>query len=102
MEEVPTHVHQSPIVLDVLRQHEHRSGHMLPDMSGSLIHVRYISLLEDFDAINTYNRHVELKPHAPLSAMWCTSFDLSQLPKHVLLTNRDQLDFMSFDQASIS
>ncbi|KAI5677894.1 hypothetical protein M9H77_08844 [Catharanthus roseus] len=27
----------------------------LPDMSGNLIHVRYISLLEDFDAINTYS-----------------------------------------------
>ncbi|KAI5648494.1 hypothetical protein M9H77_34499 [Catharanthus roseus] len=137
MEEVPVHVHPSPIVPDVLvRQHEHRSGliwngdhetcftdlqcrcfgcnlfqsygtaphrllylthfsrykvkkepleawilreftgsetgddlilgahgfiflllgvHMLPDFSGSLVQVRYISLLEDFEAINTYS-----------------------------------------------
>ncbi|KAI5658173.1 hypothetical protein M9H77_26966 [Catharanthus roseus] len=29
--------------------------HMLPDMSDSFIHIRYINLLEDFDAIDTYN-----------------------------------------------
>ncbi|KAI5667470.1 hypothetical protein M9H77_17323 [Catharanthus roseus] len=29
--------------------------HMLPDMSVSLIHVWYISLLENFDAIGTYS-----------------------------------------------
>ncbi|KAI5658967.1 hypothetical protein M9H77_27760 [Catharanthus roseus] len=30
-------------------------GHMLPDFSGNLVHVRYLSLLEDFDAIRTYS-----------------------------------------------
>ncbi|KAI5649772.1 hypothetical protein M9H77_35777 [Catharanthus roseus] len=99
MEEVPAHVHPGPIVPNVLtRQHEYRSvliwSHMLPNMLGSLIHVLYLNLLEDFDAIDTYDRHVELDPRAALDAMWCTSFDLSQLPTHVLLTYRDQLDFM--------
>ncbi|KAI5682832.1 hypothetical protein M9H77_04060 [Catharanthus roseus] len=28
---------------------------MLPDISGSLVHVRYISLLQDFSAIGTYS-----------------------------------------------
>ncbi|KAI5674070.1 hypothetical protein M9H77_14434 [Catharanthus roseus] len=65
MEEVPAHVHPGPIVPDVLsRQHEHRSGliwsgdheiHMLPDLSGNLVHVRYFSLLKDIDAIRTYS-----------------------------------------------
>ncbi|KAI5664895.1 hypothetical protein M9H77_24218 [Catharanthus roseus] len=27
--------------------------HMLPDFSGNLVHVRYLNLLEDFDAIRT-------------------------------------------------
>ncbi|KAI5676324.1 hypothetical protein M9H77_07274 [Catharanthus roseus] len=30
-------------------------GHMLPHFSGNLVHVRYLSLLEDFDAIRTYS-----------------------------------------------
>ncbi|KAI5659033.1 hypothetical protein M9H77_27826 [Catharanthus roseus] len=30
-------------------------GYTLLDMSGNLIHVRYIILLEDFDSIDTYN-----------------------------------------------
>ncbi|KAI5657675.1 hypothetical protein M9H77_26468 [Catharanthus roseus] len=30
-------------------------GHMLPDFSGNLVHVRYLSLLEDIDAIMTYS-----------------------------------------------
>ncbi|KAI5682328.1 hypothetical protein M9H77_03556 [Catharanthus roseus] len=30
-------------------------GHMFPDFSGSLVHVRYISFLEDFEAISTYS-----------------------------------------------
>ncbi|KAI5683267.1 hypothetical protein M9H77_04495 [Catharanthus roseus] len=77
MEEVSAHVHLCPIVLDVLtRQHEHRSGlilsgdhetcftdlqcsHMLPNFSGNLVHMRYLSLLEDIDAISTY-RWVEV------------------------------------------
>ncbi|KAI5682971.1 hypothetical protein M9H77_04199 [Catharanthus roseus] len=66
MEEVPAYVHLGLIVSNVLtRQHkprsgliwsgDHETGHMLSNMSRSLIHVRYISLLEDFDAIDTYN-----------------------------------------------
>ncbi|KAI5650481.1 hypothetical protein M9H77_36486 [Catharanthus roseus] len=99
MEEVPTHVYLGPIVRDVLtRQHEHRSGSCAPDMSGSLVHVQYISLLEDFETIDTYNRHVHPDPLTPLGAMWCTSFDFNQLPMNALLTYRDQLDFMSSDQ----
>ncbi|KAI5673355.1 hypothetical protein M9H77_13719 [Catharanthus roseus] len=85
------------------------------DMSANLIHVWYISLLEDFDAIYTYgkgncvlgflyrclcklDRYVEQDLRAPLDALWCTLFDLSQLPIHVLLTYLDQLDFMASDQ----
>ncbi|KAI5682092.1 hypothetical protein M9H77_03320 [Catharanthus roseus] len=30
-------------------------GHILLDFLGSLVHVRYLSLLEDFDAISTYS-----------------------------------------------
>ncbi|KAI5659565.1 hypothetical protein M9H77_28358 [Catharanthus roseus] len=30
-------------------------GHMLPDISGNLVHVHYLSLLEDIDAIRTYS-----------------------------------------------
>ncbi|KAI5661723.1 hypothetical protein M9H77_21046 [Catharanthus roseus] len=44
------------------------------------------------------DRHVEQDPRALLGVVWCTSFDLSQLPTHVLLTYRDQLDFMPSDQ----
>ncbi|KAI5652512.1 hypothetical protein M9H77_29699 [Catharanthus roseus] len=104
MVEVPTHMHPSLIVPNVLmRHHEHRSrliwSHMLPGFSGSLNHVRYINLLEDFEAINTYSCHVQLDPLAPFGAMWCTSFDLSQLLVHVLLTYRDQLEFMPSDQS---
>ncbi|KAI5656292.1 hypothetical protein M9H77_25085 [Catharanthus roseus] len=44
------------------------------------------------------DKHVEQDPRTLLCAMWCTLFDLSQLFTHVLLTYRDQLDFMSFDQ----
>ncbi|KAI5668299.1 hypothetical protein M9H77_18152 [Catharanthus roseus] len=106
MEEVPANVHLRPINTEVLmRQDEHSfivlllGAHMLPDMFGSLIHVRYISLLDDFDSIQTYNRQIEQDPCAPLGAIWCTSFDLSQLPIHVLLTYRDQLDFMPSDQS---
>ncbi|KAI5649995.1 hypothetical protein M9H77_36000 [Catharanthus roseus] len=85
MEEVPVHVHLGPLNPDVLmRPYEHRSGcgdhetcitnlqcrrfgyslfqsystapyHMLPDFSECLVHVRYLSLLEDFEAISTYN-----------------------------------------------
>ncbi|KAI5653464.1 hypothetical protein M9H77_30651 [Catharanthus roseus] len=29
--------------------------HMLPNFSGRLVHVRYLSLLEDFEAISTYS-----------------------------------------------
>ncbi|KAI5680330.1 hypothetical protein M9H77_01557 [Catharanthus roseus] len=55
-------------------------GHMLPDFSGNLVH-----LISD----------VQADPLAPLGAIWCTSFDCSQLPMHILVTYRDQLDFMS-------
>ncbi|KAI5658927.1 hypothetical protein M9H77_27720 [Catharanthus roseus] len=44
------------------------------------------------------NRHVQPNPLVPLGAIWCTSFDLSQLPTHILLTYRDELDFMPSDQ----
>ncbi|KAI5664808.1 hypothetical protein M9H77_24131 [Catharanthus roseus] len=37
-------------------------------------------------------------PLAPLSAIWCTAFDCSQLPTHTLVTYRDQLNFMPSDQ----
>ncbi|KAI5647666.1 hypothetical protein M9H77_33671 [Catharanthus roseus] len=30
-------------------------GHMLPDFSGNLVHMHYLSLLEDIDAIRTYS-----------------------------------------------
>ncbi|KAI5671950.1 hypothetical protein M9H77_12314 [Catharanthus roseus] len=120
-------------------------GHMLPDFSGSLVHVRYLNLLEDLESISTYSccscilgflykhlcmaslgdarqiggtlvilqiwvwlripllrpqlfRYVEQDPPALLGAMWCTTFDCSQLPTHVLLKYIDQLDFMLFDQ----
>ncbi|KAI5662069.1 hypothetical protein M9H77_21392 [Catharanthus roseus] len=35
---------------------------------------------------------------APLGAIWCTTFDCSQLPTHMLVTYRDQLDFMPSDE----
>ncbi|KAI5658626.1 hypothetical protein M9H77_27419 [Catharanthus roseus] len=51
-------------------------GHMLPDMSGSLIRVRsHIPVLHP-----QLDQHVHPDPLAPLGAMWCTSFDLSELP----------------------
>ncbi|KAI5671601.1 hypothetical protein M9H77_11965 [Catharanthus roseus] len=37
-------------------------------------------------------------PLASLGAIWCTSFDCSQLPMHTLVTYRDQLNFMPSDQ----
>ncbi|KAI5674270.1 hypothetical protein M9H77_14634 [Catharanthus roseus] len=43
------------------------------------------------------DRHVYLDPLPPLGAIWCTSFDLNQLSTHVLLTYRDQLNFMPSD-----
>ncbi|KAI5656522.1 hypothetical protein M9H77_25315 [Catharanthus roseus] len=36
---------------------------------------------------------------APLGAIWCTSFDCSQLATHTLVTYTDQLDFIPSDQA---
>ncbi|KAI5673087.1 hypothetical protein M9H77_13451 [Catharanthus roseus] len=74
MEEVPGCVHPGPIVPDI--------------WTWSRVRVLQPQLL----------RHVQQDPLAPLGAMWCTLFDCNQLPTHVLLTNRDQLDFMSSDQ----
>ncbi|KAI5662737.1 hypothetical protein M9H77_22060 [Catharanthus roseus] len=53
-------------------------GHMLLDFSGNLVHVYYLNLLEDFEAISTYNwgscaqllRHIQQDLLAPLGAMW--------------------------------
>ncbi|KAI5671895.1 hypothetical protein M9H77_12259 [Catharanthus roseus] len=103
MEEVPAHVHPDATVPDVLiRQHEHRClcratlggahqiGRALVYFKLGLVCVFLYYVLND--------RHVELDPCAPLGAMWCTSFDLSQLLTHVLLTYRDQLNFIPSDQ----
>ncbi|KAI5658662.1 hypothetical protein M9H77_27455 [Catharanthus roseus] len=43
-------------------------------------------------------RHLRDDPLAPLSAIWCTLFDCSQVPTHTLVTYRDQLYFMPSDQ----
>ncbi|KAI5673168.1 hypothetical protein M9H77_13532 [Catharanthus roseus] len=43
-------------------------------------------------------RRVQDDPLVPLGAMWCTSFDCSQLPTHTLITYRDWLDFIPSDQ----
>ncbi|KAI5640971.1 hypothetical protein M9H77_00391 [Catharanthus roseus] len=32
-----------------------RTGHMLPDFSNSLVHVRYLSFLENIESISTYS-----------------------------------------------
>ncbi|KAI5681552.1 hypothetical protein M9H77_02780 [Catharanthus roseus] len=42
-------------------------------------------------------QHVQTDLLAPLSAIWCTSFDYSQLPTHVLLTykGREEVDDMA-------
>ncbi|KAI5678245.1 hypothetical protein M9H77_09195 [Catharanthus roseus] len=47
-------------------------GHMLPDFSGSLVHVLYLSLLEDFDHISgpQLMTVVQDDPLAPLGAIW--------------------------------
>ncbi|KAI5661856.1 hypothetical protein M9H77_21179 [Catharanthus roseus] len=73
-------------------------GHMLPDFSRNLVHVRYLSLLENIDAIRTYSWGSCANPLTPLGAIWCTSFDCSQLPAHTLVIYRDQLDIMSSNQ----
>ncbi|KAI5683131.1 hypothetical protein M9H77_04359 [Catharanthus roseus] len=41
---------------------------------------------------------VQDDPLAPLSAIWCISFDCSQLLTHTLVTYRDQLDCMLSNQ----
>ncbi|KAI5681800.1 hypothetical protein M9H77_03028 [Catharanthus roseus] len=41
---------------------------------------------------------IQADPLAPFRAIWCTSFDCSQLPTHILVTYRDQLDFIPSDQ----
>ncbi|KAI5659566.1 hypothetical protein M9H77_28359 [Catharanthus roseus] len=41
---------------------------------------------------------VQADHFAHLGAIWCTSFNCSQLPTHTLITYRDQLDFMPSDQ----
>ncbi|KAI5672158.1 hypothetical protein M9H77_12522 [Catharanthus roseus] len=43
----------------------------------------------------------EVDPLAHLVAIWCTSFDYSQLPTHTLVTYRDQLDFLPSDQIQL-
>ncbi|KAI5681445.1 hypothetical protein M9H77_02673 [Catharanthus roseus] len=87
-------------------------GHLLPDFSRNLVHVRYLSLLEGSCArqhwrvydrlgglsLSTYLGVNQTDPLAPLGAIWRTSFDCSQLPTYTLVTYRDQLDFMPSDQ----
>ncbi|KAI5683882.1 hypothetical protein M9H77_05110 [Catharanthus roseus] len=65
--------------------------HMLPDFSRNLVH-RIPALRPQLIT------DVQAAPLAPLGAIWCTSFDCSQLPMHTLVTYRDQLDFMLSDQ----
>ncbi|KAI5666116.1 hypothetical protein M9H77_15969 [Catharanthus roseus] len=81
MEEVSTHVHPGPIVPDEVHS-----------ATSDLVRSRIPVLLPQL------HWHVQPNPLAPLDAMWCTLFDLSQLPTRVLFTNRDQLDFMPSNQ----
>ncbi|KAI5668991.1 hypothetical protein M9H77_18844 [Catharanthus roseus] len=100
MEEVPVHVHPGPIVPGVLsRQHEHQS-----DLIWSGDHETCFTDLQCrrfgrnlFQCYSTAPRRLA-DLLAPLSSIWCTSFDCSQLPMHTLVTYRDQLDFMLSDQ----
>ncbi|KAI5652762.1 hypothetical protein M9H77_29949 [Catharanthus roseus] len=120
MEEVPAHVHPGPIVPDVLtRQHEHRSG-LIWNASVAIhfrltasVHGSFRGCMTDRGSPSptsdlglvaysciavSATLACSQDPLAPLGAIWCTAFDFSQLPTHVLLTYRDQLDVMSFDQ----
>ncbi|KAI5669507.1 hypothetical protein M9H77_19360 [Catharanthus roseus] len=108
MEEVPAHVHPGPILPDVLtRQHEHRSS-LICNVSVAIYFRLTASMHGSFMRCTTDRGSPSATSDlglvaysyllAPLGAMWCTSFDLSQLPMHVLLTYRDQLDFMPSNQ----
>ncbi|KAI5674191.1 hypothetical protein M9H77_14555 [Catharanthus roseus] len=105
MEEVPAHVHPRSIIPDVLsRQHEHRSGLI---WSGDR-ETCYTDLQcrrfgpNPFQCYSTAPRililawsriptlrpqlmtEIQADPLAPLGAIWCTTFDCSQLPTHTL------------------
>ncbi|KAI5656853.1 hypothetical protein M9H77_25646 [Catharanthus roseus] len=106
MEEVPAHIHSGPIVPDVLsRQHEHRSSliwsgnHETQLCTAALGGVRQIGGALVLLQIWAWSRipafrpqlitDVQTDPLAPLGAIWCTSFDCSQLPTHTLLREND-------------
>ncbi|KAI5658060.1 hypothetical protein M9H77_26853 [Catharanthus roseus] len=70
-------------------------SHMLPDFSGNLVHVRYLSLLEDIDAIRTYSWGSCVLGFLHRHAIWCTFFDCSQLPTHKLTSMLQEVDNMA-------
>ncbi|KAI5649864.1 hypothetical protein M9H77_35869 [Catharanthus roseus] len=70
--------------------------HILPDFSKNLVHIWTCSRIPALRP--QLMTEIQADPLAPLGAIWCTSFDCSQLPLHTLVTYRDQLDFMPSDQ----
>ncbi|KAI5664408.1 hypothetical protein M9H77_23731 [Catharanthus roseus] len=105
MEEVPAHVHSGPIVPYVLsRQHQYRSGLIWcgdHETCYTDLQCRRFgrNLFQCYSTaprrlIWAWSRTPALLPQlmteiqadslAPLGAIWCTSFDCSQLPMHTL------------------
>ncbi|KAI5648979.1 hypothetical protein M9H77_34984 [Catharanthus roseus] len=66
---------------------------------GALVQLQIWAWLHILVVCPYLDRRVKQDPGGPFGTMWCTSFDLSQLPTHVLLTYRDQLDFMLSNQS---
>ncbi|KAI5678599.1 hypothetical protein M9H77_09549 [Catharanthus roseus] len=96
MEEVPVHVKKELLEAWILRAFtgSKADGDLILHtlicfpISQSCIPVLQPQLMTD----------VQDDPLAPIGAIWCRSFDCSQLPTHTLVTYRDQLDFMPSDQ----
>ncbi|KAI5650351.1 hypothetical protein M9H77_36356 [Catharanthus roseus] len=68
-------------------------GHMLSDFSRNLavVHDSFEGCTTDRGSLSLSTDLSVVDPLAPLGAIWCTSFDYSQLPMYTLITYRDHL-----------